>query len=118
SASSWRAHQRRGWDWPRKRDLEWVSAAPDSTDRVIGSVDEAQKRGESAGVSLYNSEAGTGGLLLIFRDGTQASFSPSINRRSLGAAKEMTDLPWYVSAMVPTLYEIGLTGYEARDIAD
>ncbi|MFF4405725.1 hypothetical protein ACFY2W_33175 [Streptomyces sp. NPDC001262] len=99
-------------------DLEWERAAPESVEQILVDLDSRQESGQLVGISLYNQEADTGGLLLFFRDRTQVSFTPRINRRSLAVAEEMTDLSWYLGSMVPELYGIGLMGYEAQDIAD
>ncbi|MFF5129225.1 hypothetical protein ACFY41_20110 [Streptomyces syringium] len=98
--------------------MEWESDAPDSSNEVITFLDSPQSQGHLVGISIYNQEADTGGFLLFFADRTQVSFSPSINRRKLTVAEEMTDLPWYLERMLPGLYAAGLLGYQAQDIAD
>ncbi|MGX8908090.1 hypothetical protein ACR820_23180 [Streptomyces netropsis] len=99
-------------------DLEWVSTAPDSSNQIITDLDSPKNQGRVVGISIYNQEAETGGLLLFLADRTQVSFSPSINRRRLPVAEEMTDLPWYLDRMLPGLYASGLLGYQAQDVAD
>ncbi len=43
---------------------------------------------------------------------------PNINRKPLIEGSNMTDIPWYLSQLVPPLLTIGLNGYEARDLQD
>ncbi|MFI1253962.1 hypothetical protein ACH4U6_09185 [Streptomyces netropsis] len=121
SQSGWSPTEPLGISYAREDedgDLEWESAAPDSSNQVITILDSPQNQGHVVGISIYHQETETGGLLLFFADRTQVSFSPSINRRKLAVAEEMTDLPWYLERMLPGLYATGILGYQAQDIAD
>ncbi|MDT3398958.1 hypothetical protein RKE29_20310 [Streptomyces sp. B1866] len=99
-------------------DLDWSRTHPDSLDQTLATLAAREKAGQSIGISLYHAEAGTGGLLIFFASRIEISFSPRIDRRSHPVAEEFTDLPWYLDSMLPALFDIGLVGYRAQDMAD
>lgn len=49
---------------------------------------------------------------------SHCAFIPTIDRRSLCGAPALTDMAWYLNALVPPLLALGLAGYQARDLAD
>ncbi|MER0244738.1 hypothetical protein AAHZ94_22660 [Streptomyces sp. HSW2009] len=99
-------------------DLEWVSVPPHGVGNVLDALDAPHRQGQRTGLSLYHREAGTGGLLLLYPGRLSLSFSPTIHRRSYGAAEELTDIPWYLGQLLPPLFAVGLQGYQAQDMAD
>ncbi|MET7766748.1 hypothetical protein [Streptomyces sp. NPDC005336] len=99
-------------------DLEWSSAPPESLGLVLNVLDAPEHDRQNVGISMYHLEGETGGLLVLYSERRQASFTPSINRRSHSVAAEMTDLAWYLERMVAPLFQIGLLGYAAQDRAD
>ena len=65
---------------------------------------------------MYHPGAGTGGQLLLPATRDALSFTPTINRRPHPIGHDLTDLTWYLTAILPGLTTVGLTGYEAEDI--
>lgn len=99
-------------------DLEWRSDPAQGAGHVLDALDVPDRHRESVGISLYHQEAETDGLLLFFPDRLSLSFSPTINRRPHQIAEEMTDIPWYLTTLLPPLFTIGLLGSKAQDMAD
>ncbi|MEV8061473.1 hypothetical protein AB0P37_34765 [Streptomyces antimycoticus] len=121
SESGWSPAEPRGISYAiqdEDGDLDWSSAPPETLGQIIGALDSPEREQQSIGVSVYHPGAETGGLLLLFPGRREASFTPSINRRSHTVAEEMTDLPWYLEQMLAPLFKIGLLGYTAQDMAD
>ncbi|WP_405665267.1 hypothetical protein [Streptomyces sp. NBC_00055] len=96
----------------------WQSAPTDQVTRVLALVDSPDNVHHHVGVCIYSSAAKTGGQLLFHAGRSHCSFIPTIDRRGLSGASELTDTAWYLNKLVPPLLSIGLTGYEARDFAD
>ncbi|TJZ54381.1 hypothetical protein FCH28_14680 [Streptomyces piniterrae] len=98
--------------------FEWHSTSTDRADQILSLVDAPSNFDYHVGVCVYHSTAGTGGQLLFHGGRANCAFTPTIDRRSLPGAPALTDLPWYLNALVPPLVALGLLSYEARDIAD
>ncbi|MFD4173716.1 hypothetical protein [Streptomyces anulatus] len=98
--------------------FDWQTASADQAAEVLTVVDSPDNMDHLVGVCIYHSAAGTGGQLLLPAGRSHCSFIPTIDRRGLSAAPAMTDLAWYLNALVPPLLTIGLAGYEARDLVD
>ncbi|WP_413115908.1 hypothetical protein ACK1X7_30880 [Streptomyces sp. CY1] len=121
SESGWSPAEPRGVSYAvqdEDGDLDWSSAPPEALGHIISTLDSPAREQQNVGVSIYHPGAQTGGLLLLFSGRREASFTPSINRRSHVVAEEMTDLPWYLEQMLGPLFKIGLLGYTAQDVAD
>jgi hypothetical protein len=99
-------------------DWDWTSVEPERAAEVVAMLDSEEVRGQAVAITLYHQQAGTGGHLLFSRDRTTAGFSPVLDRRVVPAAREMTDMAWYVQNLVHPLLDGGLLGYELRDMAD
>ena len=96
----------------------WKSTSTDQEAKVLSVVDAPGNINCLVGVCIYHPTAKTGGQLLFHAGRSECAFIPSIDRRSLSGAPSLTDMAWYVNALVPPLLTVGLTGYEARDLAD
>lgn len=99
-------------------DFDWSREDPMDKPQVLGRLDAPEARELHVGISVYRPDAETGGTLLFYPGRQSASFTPSINRRSLPGTAEMTDLAWYIQELVYPLLAGDLLGYEARDTAD
>ncbi|SHL19809.1 hypothetical protein [Actinacidiphila paucisporea] len=99
-------------------DLDWAQEEPAKQSEVLASLDAFAVRSLHVGISVYRPDAETGGLLLFYPGRQEASFTPSINRRTLSSAPEMTDIAWYIEELVHPLLAGDLLGYQARDMAD
>ncbi|MFE9560177.1 hypothetical protein ACFYM0_03630 [Streptomyces sp. NPDC006487] len=95
---------------------EWYGSSPGDIGEVLARLDAPGNLPYTVAVNLYHPEAGTGGMLMFMPGRTEASFSPTIDRRRIPAAPESTDLAWYLHALVPALVTAGLEGYEAKEI--
>ncbi|MFI1155364.1 hypothetical protein [Streptomyces sioyaensis] len=100
-------------------DIDWERGDANDANFIISSLDAPENIDRATGVSVYNESTGRGGTLLIFAGRTQASFTPSIDRKPLvEELPRMTDIAWYLNQLVLPLVHIGLSGYEARDLLD
>lgn len=81
-------------------------------------VDSPDNIDYHVGVCIYHSTAETGGQLLFHAGRSRCSFIPTIDRRRLSGAPALTDMAWYLNALVPPLLARGLASYEARDLVD
>ncbi|WP_225850133.1 hypothetical protein [Streptomyces sp. HPF1205] len=99
-------------------DFDWQRGDPENSNAIIASLDAVENVGLHVGVAIYCEAAETGGSLLFFPGRKEVSFMPNINRKPLIEGSNMTDIPWYLSQLVPPLLTIGLNGYEARDLQD
>ncbi len=95
---------------------EWYSSSPGNTGEVLARLDAPDNLPYTVAVDVYHPEAGTGGMLVFMPGRTKVSFVPTIDRRSVPAAPEFTDLAWYLHALVPAFVGTGLAGYEAMEI--
>ncbi len=121
SESGWSPAEPRGISYAiqdEDGDLDWSSAPPEALGHIINTLDAPERAQQNVGISIYHQAANTGGLLLLFSGRRALSFTPSINRRSHAVADEMTDLPWYLEQILAPLFQIGLLGYTAQDVAD
>ncbi|KOG44884.1 hypothetical protein ADK75_33940 [Streptomyces virginiae] len=98
--------------------FDWQSASAHQAAEVLTVVDSPDNIDYLVGVCIYHSTAGTGGQLLLHAGRSHCSFIPTIDRRRLSEAPALTDMAWYLSALVPPLLAMGLASYEARDLAD
>lgn len=98
--------------------FEWHSTSTDRADQILSLVDAPDNFDYHVGVCVYHSTARTGGQLLFHGGRSHCSFIPTINRRSLSGTPALTDISWYLNALVPPLIALGLLSYEARDCAD
>ncbi|MFJ6886396.1 hypothetical protein ACIQRC_16410 [Streptomyces californicus] len=95
----------------------WQSTSTDQAAEVLTMVDSPDNIDYHVGVCIYHSTAETGGQLLF----TLADRTVPSSRRSTGAvsgALALTDMAWYVNALVLPLLATGLASYEARDLVD
>lgn len=106
------------WMIESEGDFDWSSGDPLKQPQILARLDAPEARGLHVGISVYRPNIETGGTLLFYPGRQAASFTPSINRRSLQGAAEMTDLAWYIKELVYPLLPGDLLGYTARDIAD
>ncbi|MER7813132.1 hypothetical protein [Streptomyces sp900116325] len=98
--------------------FNWQSAPTDQVTQILALVDSPDNIHYHVGVCIYSSAAKTGGQLLFHAGRSHCSFTPTIDRRGLSEASRLTDIAWYLNKLVSPLLAIGLTGYEARDLAD
>ncbi|MFC8450121.1 hypothetical protein [Kitasatospora sp. NPDC057223] len=98
--------------------FDWQSTSADRAADVLAVVDSPENIDYCIGVCIYHRTAETGGQLLFHAGRSRCSFIPTINRRSLHGAPAVTDMAWYLNALVPPLLAMGLAGYEARDLVD
>ncbi|MFE4337218.1 hypothetical protein ACFRQM_50295 [Streptomyces sp. NPDC056831] len=98
--------------------FDWQSASADQAAEVLTVVDSPDHIDYLVGVCIYHSAAGTGGQLLFHAGRSHCSFIPTIDRRGLSGAPALTDMAWYLNALVPPLLAMGLASYEARDLVD
>ncbi|MDX2918329.1 MULTISPECIES: hypothetical protein [Streptomyces] len=98
--------------------FDWQSASTDQAAEVLTVVDSPDNIDYLVGVCIYHSTAATGGQLLFHAGRSHCSFIPTIDRRRLSGAPALTDMAWYLNALVPPLLAIGLASYEARDLGD
>ncbi|MFE2737984.1 hypothetical protein [Streptomyces sp. NPDC056723] len=98
--------------------FDWQSASTDQAAEVLTVVDSPDNIEYHVGVCIYHSTAETGGQLLFHAGRSHSSFIPTIDRRRLPGAPALTDMAWYLSALVPPLLAMGLASYEARDLLD
>ncbi|WP_106410847.1 hypothetical protein [Streptomyces sp. DH-12] len=98
--------------------FDWQSASTDQAAEVLTVVDSPDNIDRHVGVCIYHSTAETGGQLLFHAGRSRCSFIPTIDRRRLSGAPALTDMAWYLNALVPPLLALGLASYEARDLAD
>uniref|UniRef100_A0AAU3I2A3 Uncharacterized protein n=1 Tax=Streptomyces sp. NBC_01393 TaxID=2903851 RepID=A0AAU3I2A3_9ACTN len=96
--------------------FDWQSASTDRAAEVLTVVDSPDTIDYLVGVCIYCSTAGTGGQLLFHAGRSHCSFIPTIDRRRLSGAPALTDMAWYLNALVPPLLAMGLVSYEARDL--
>ncbi|MEU9229429.1 hypothetical protein AB0D40_34395 [Streptomyces massasporeus] len=97
---------------------DWQSASTDQAVEGLHVVDSPDNIDHHVGVCIYHSTAKTGGQLLFRAGRSRCSFIPTIDRRSLPGAPDLTDMAWYLKALVPPLLAVGLTSYEASDVID
>ncbi|MFE3431185.1 hypothetical protein [Streptomyces sp. NPDC059171] len=95
---------------------EWYASSPEDLDEVLVRLDAPSNLPYTVAINVYHSQAGTGGMFMFMPGRKEALFSPSINRRHIPAAPALTDLAWYLHALVPALAAAGLEGYEAKEI--
>ncbi|WP_330293348.1 hypothetical protein [Streptomyces sp. NBC_00576] len=98
--------------------FDWKSASADRAAEILTAVDSPENIDHQVGICVYHSTAETGGQLLFHAGRSHCSFIPTIDRRSLPGAPALTDMAWYLTALVPPLLAMGLVGYEATDLAD
>ncbi|MGW6854286.1 hypothetical protein ACWGCK_36835 [Streptomyces virginiae] len=98
--------------------FDWQSTSADQAAEVLTVVDSPDNIDYLVGVCIYHSAAGTGGQLLLHAGRSHCSFIPTIDRRGLSEAPALTDMAWYLNALVPPLLAMGLASYEARDLVD
>ncbi|MFI1286428.1 hypothetical protein ACH4U5_37680 [Streptomyces sp. NPDC020858] len=98
--------------------FDWQSASTDQAAEVLTVVDSPDNIDYLVGVCIYHATAGTGGQLLFHAGRSHCSFTPTIDRRGLSGAPALTDMAWYLNALVPPLLAMGLASYEARDLVD
>ncbi|WP_228183326.1 hypothetical protein [Streptomyces anulatus] len=98
--------------------FDWQSASPDQAVEVLAMVDSPDTIDYYVGVCIYHPTAATGGQLLFPAGRSRCSFIPTIDRRKLSGAPALTDMAWYLNALVPPLLAVGLVSYEARDLVD
>ncbi|WP_327721780.1 hypothetical protein OG381_45035 [Streptomyces sp. NBC_00490] len=98
--------------------FNWQSTSTDRAAEVLALVDSPTNVDHHVGVCIYHSTAETGGQLLLYAGRSHCSFIPTIDRRGLSGAAGLTDMAWYLNALVPPLLALGLASYKARDLAD
>ncbi|NEA64413.1 hypothetical protein [Streptomyces sp. SID12488] len=98
--------------------FDWQATSVDRADEILSLLDSPENRAFDVAICVYHPEAGTGGQLLFPPGRTRCYFLPTIYRRSLPGAPRLTDIAWYLNALVPALLPAGLLSYEARDLAD
>ncbi|NEC92387.1 hypothetical protein [Streptomyces sp. SID12501] len=98
--------------------FDWQATSVDQADEILSRLDAPENRAFEVAICVYHPGAGTGGQLLFLPDRSQCCFLPTIYRRSLPGAPRLTDIAWYLNALVPALLPAGLLSYEARDLAD
>ncbi|MES4892316.1 hypothetical protein [Streptomyces sp. NPDC096012] len=98
--------------------FDWQSASTEQAAEVLALVDAPANVDHHVGVCIYHSTAETGGQLLFHAGRSRCSFIPTIDRRSLCGAPALTDMAWYLNALVPPLLVLGLASYEAKNLAD
>lgn len=86
----------------------WQSAPTDQVTQILALVDSPDNIHHHVGVCIYSSAAKTGGQLLFHAGRSHCSFIPTIDRRGLSGASELTDTAWYLNKLVPPLLSIGL----------
>ncbi|MFY4722980.1 hypothetical protein [Streptomyces sp. LaBMicrA B280] len=120
AGAGWSMHEPLGISYMVNDDglFDWQSASTDRAADVLAMVDAPGTIGHQVGVCVYHTTAETGGQLLFHADRSHCSFIPTIDRRTLAGAPALTDMAWYLNALVPPLLAVGLAGYEARDSAD
>jgi hypothetical protein len=97
-------------------DLSWSSEERDRN-RVIAILDDPSRQQQWVGVSIQHTTTGAHAHLL-FHPGREAiTVSPTDTGRALVANTEITDLPWYLETMLPSLHAVGLMGYTMKEIA-
>ncbi|MFJ1869778.1 hypothetical protein ACIOD1_34890 [Streptomyces sp. NPDC088097] len=95
---------------------DWYDSTPDRIDEVLVMLDTTSNLPYTVALNVYHPEGETGGMLMFHSGRTGLSFVPTIDRRSVPAAPEFTDLAWYLHALVPALVTAGLKGYEAHEV--
>ncbi|MEV7789851.1 hypothetical protein AB0O72_31430 [Streptomyces sp. NPDC088106] len=98
--------------------FDWQSASTDQAAEVLTVMDSPDNIDYLVGVCIYHSTAETGGQLLFHPGRSHCSFTPTIDRRGLEGASALTDIAWYLNALVPPLLAMGLASCEARDLVD
>jgi hypothetical protein len=98
--------------------FSWQSVPTDQSAVVLAEVDSPNNSNHLVGVCIYHPAEATGGQLLFIQGRSHCTFIPTIRRRSLPVAPAMTDVAWYLNRLIAPLLALGLTGYEARDLAD
>jgi hypothetical protein len=95
-------------------DYDWNFARPDDYAKVREEMEGTLVGGETAGISLWTADGP--GINLMFRPGmTAINVGLDLSRRTLDYSPELTDLPWYLSRLLPAFARMGLTAVVARD---
>ncbi|MYT69753.1 MULTISPECIES: hypothetical protein [unclassified Streptomyces] len=98
--------------------FDWHSASAGQESEVLAVVDSPHNTEYLVAICIYHSAAGSGGQLLFHVGRSHCSFIPTIDRRGLSGTPELTDMAWYLNALVPPLLAMGLVSYEARGLLD
>ncbi|WP_371658353.1 hypothetical protein [Streptomyces sp. NBC_00280] len=98
--------------------FDWQATSADRADEILSLLDAWENRAFDVAICVYHPGVGTGGQLLFPPGRSRCCFLPTIDRRSLPGAPRLTDIAWYLNALVPALLPAGLLSYEARDLAD
>ncbi|WP_123980215.1 hypothetical protein [Streptomyces sp. Ag109_O5-1] len=88
--------------------FNWQSASANQADEVLAVLDSPDSIDYDVGVCIYHSIAETGGQLLFHAGRSHCSFIPTIDRRRLSGAPALSDMAWYLNALIPPLIAIGL----------
>ncbi|MFF0191142.1 hypothetical protein [Streptomyces sp. NPDC005244] len=98
--------------------FDWQATSVDRANEVLSLLDAPENHAFDVAICVYHQGAGTGGQLLFLPGRSRCYFLPTIDRRSLPGAPGLTDIAWYLNALIPALLPVGLLSYEARDLAD
>ncbi|MEU5973095.1 hypothetical protein [Streptomyces globisporus] len=120
AGEGWSLHEPLGISYMVNDDdlFDWQSTSADQAVEALTVVDSPDNIDYLVGVCIYHSAAGTGGQLLLHPGRSHCSFIPTIDPQGLSEAPALTDVAWYLNALVPPLLAAGLAGYEARDLVD
>lgn len=97
-------------------NLAWDRAEPGDAHTVLTMLDAPERSRQKVGLCVYRQESDTGGQLLFSTDRLTVTFLPTLDRRTLPFGHDLTDVPWYLAALLPGLVEAGLSGYKAEDV--
>ncbi|MFF2097536.1 hypothetical protein [Streptomyces sp. NPDC058202] len=98
--------------------FDWQATSVDRADEILSLLDAPENHVFDVAICVYHPGAETGGQLLFLPGRSRCYFLPTIDRRSLPGAPGLTDIAWYLNALIPALLPVGLLSYKARDLAD
>ncbi|WP_345367543.1 hypothetical protein [Actinoallomurus liliacearum] len=95
-------------------DYDWNFASPEDYAKVREELDSTLANGDDAAISLWTAE-GTGINLMLRPGMTRINVGLDLSRRTLDYSPGLTDLPWYLSKLLPSFARLGLVAIVARD---
>ncbi|MEV5748370.1 hypothetical protein AB0L00_11170 [Actinoallomurus sp. NPDC052308] len=94
-------------------DYDWSFASSGHYAEVREDLKSTLANDDDAAISLWTAEGP--GINLMFRPGmTRINVGLDLSRRTLDYSPELTDLPWYLSKLLP-FARLGLVAVAARD---
>ncbi|MFE6975573.1 hypothetical protein [Streptomyces sp. NPDC057682] len=97
--------------------FDWDQADPSDRLSVILALENASQR-HGCGFQMAWGTAGQEASFLLLESGSTLSISPFAELAFRNDVGNFLDHDWYLSKALPTLFDLGVTGYNFQDIQD